>query len=106
MRRVYLAYAVRTVFSQRAVRFIPFALVFIELTPFLPFVSLNHIISNMPNITNLKSLYSYQVSAFMNTELVVQVSFAALVIVLVSYVYSVISSIFSQNHFLNGKIAG
>jgi hypothetical protein len=87
MRRVYFIYAIRTIFSKKSLKFIPAALVAAELTPFLPFVSVRHVIINMPAITNLKDLYSFHVSAFMNTELIIQISIISLVLVFAAYVY-------------------
>lgn len=105
MRRVYLAYVVKTIFSQKVVKFIPFALVVVELTPFLPLVSLQHVIANMPALTDLKALYSYEVSAFMNTELVVQVSVVATICVLAVYAYKMISNLIPHTLSLRGEMA-
>lgn len=106
MRRVYIAYALKTIFSQRAVKFIPLALIVAELTPFLPFVSLRNVITNMSDLSGFNEFYSFQLSAFLNTELVVQVSIVAVMCVLVMYVYNTFHSALLKTAFLRSGLAG
>jgi hypothetical protein len=87
MRRVYLIYAARTALSPKGLKILILALFAAELSPFSPYLSLGHIVANMPPFYNWKEMFSFHVSAFMQTQFVVQISLVAVALVLSTYVY-------------------
>ncbi len=105
MRRVYFIYAVRTIFSKKAIKFVPIALVAAELTPFLPFISIRNVIANMSNAADIKAFYFFNLSAFLNTEFVVQTSVVALACLILIYTYKMISGIVLHSALLRREIA-
>ena len=69
MRRIYFAFFLRkatSVFAIEVYAFVFFAGVL------LSSVSLKNIFANMPKLTDISALYTFYVSAFLNTELMVQ----------------------------------
>lgn len=69
MRRIYLSFFLRKatgVFAIEVYAFVFFAGVL------LSSVSLKNIFANMPKLTDVPALYTFYVSAFLNTELLVQ----------------------------------
>jgi len=69
MRRIYFMFFLQKVFNSFAVKV--YALI-----SFVGFmivqVSLVNVIANMPNMANINALYRFFVSAFLNTEFIVQ----------------------------------
>ena len=74
MRRIYFMFFLRKMTSSFAIE--TYALVsFIGFL--LSLVSFKNVFANMPSVTNVPALYNFYTSAFLNTEFVVQVLFAA-----------------------------
>jgi hypothetical protein len=69
MRRVYGTFFVRKVSSPFAVKLY----ILVSFTGFLiSQISLGNVVANMPQVTNLGALYRFSTSAFLNTEMIVQ----------------------------------
>jgi len=80
MRRVYTIWFMRLLVRPTAIKFY---LLCIMLWQSFSYVSFASVIKNLPNITHIKSLYSFFAYAFLNTEAVVQVfAIAAMAIIL------------------------
>ena len=58
-----------------------------ELSPFSPYLSPGNIIANMPPIYDIKATFAFHVSAFTNTQFIVQISLIAVALVLATYAY-------------------
>lgn len=102
MRRVYLAYTLRKALSANAVRLYVVAIVAAELSPLSPFISLNHVIANMPSVTNIKAMLVFNYFAFLHTHIFIQVSLIALAFVFASYLVGAYRYFSGR---LNGKTA-
>lgn len=79
MRRVYFIYAIRKLARVFAVR-ISLLSVFVAAASF--WVSVPHILSNMPNLFNVSKFFEFFVSAFINTNFVIQLFATGSILVL------------------------
>lgn len=79
MRRVRFIYAIRKLAKVLALRF-GLLSVFVAAASF--WVSVPHILSNMPSFFELSKLFQFSVNAFLNTNLVIQLFTSASVLVL------------------------
>lgn len=93
MRQVYFVYAWRMLFSPNGLRMLILAVFIAEISPFSPYLSLRHIIANMPPLYNLKAVLAFHVSAFIHTQFIVQISLIAVAVVIATYVYRFIERI-------------
>ncbi|MEK7567841.1 MAG: hypothetical protein AAB513_02900 [Patescibacteria group bacterium] len=75
MGRVYMGYAIRRVWSFAMLRFAVFAG---AIAGILSFVSIRHVIQNMPNPTDFNASYGFVSVAIKNTEFAVQLSLLAI----------------------------
>lgn len=103
MRRVYAIYAFRKLSSPRGIKLLIIGLFLAEISPFSPYLSLRHIIANMPHLTDPKALYTFHTSAFMHTQLIVQISLIAVAIVLASYFYALLRYFTSHLPYINRR---
>ena len=76
MGRVYMGYALRRVWSFTMLRL---TVIMGSLVGILSFVSIRHVIANMPNPTNLGASYNFVTSALAHTELAVKLSLLAII---------------------------
>lgn len=77
MRRVYIAYAIRKAFSPLMVKLYIAIVLGWQLTSS---VSVSNVFANVPSITDPGNLYNFVTSAFLNTELWVQIIVSAFVL--------------------------
>lgn len=96
MRRVYILYVLRRALSPRAVKLYILGVFALELSPFLPYLSIQNIFANMPPLYNPKALFVFHTVAFMHTQLIVQISLIAVGLVLATYVYSLVRSLIDK----------
>lgn len=89
MRRIYLTFLLRKVFN-------PVTLKVYTLAVFYGFlatkISLNNVIENMPNITDIGALYNFYTYAFLNTEFTVQVLLVGVIIAALSVFKDVVKN--------------
>lgn len=98
MGRVYVAYAMRRVFRSSTIRAV---LSVGSLASIFSFVSILNVIKNTPSFTNPEALYSFSVSAFFNTEIVVQLSVAILFVAVIWFARDLIRvSLLSQSRIV------
>src|SRR3990167_2513434 len=93
MRRVYFWYLISRLLSGRVLKLLIVAIFAIEMTPLSPLVSMGNVLGNMSSITDLRSLYYFQTTAFVQTELVVQLTLLAFVTVCAIYLYGLVKKI-------------
>jgi hypothetical protein len=95
MRRVYFIFFLRKISSS-------FSLKFYTLASFITFlilnVSLKNILRNMPNITDITALFNFSISAFTETEVIVQF-FSIGVIIITTLLLKDISKIYNTHEF-------
>lgn len=87
MRRVYFIYLLRKALSPKAVKLYIIALVAFELSPFSPFISIEHVIANMPRFSDVPALLNFNLTAFLHTNLFIQMSLLAFALVCASFIY-------------------
>lgn len=93
MRRVYFAHTARKFFQPSVLKL---GLLFLFVLVQSMFVSLPHIISNLGNpARSFSSLYAFVVSAFVHTEITVQ---------LLSIAIAVVGVLFVRDFFRNSKV--
>lgn len=77
MGRIYAIYLLRKVFSLTALKIVVAIFALYEL---YAVVSWSNVLANMPKLTDFKSTYTFFSSAVSNTEIMVQLSLAMLIV--------------------------
>ncbi len=78
MGRVYMGYVLRLVWSFATLRL---AVILGSVVGIVSSVSIRHVLQNMPSPTNVPAAYNFMSSAVLNTELAVQLSLMAIIVI-------------------------
>lgn len=98
MGRVYMGYFLRRVWSFGSLRL---AVILGSVIGIVSSVSIRHVIQNMPNPTDVPAAYNFMSVAFQKTELAVQLSLFAVIVVGVMTIVSMVRNRSNEHQFVS-----
>jgi len=97
MKKVSVIFWTRRLTSRRAIECY---VLFVSTLGLFSFVSVPHVIANMPSLTDIAGLSTFMLSAFTHTHTVVQITLALMCVCLAAIVFDFVRHSFHRAHTL------